>query len=153
MAGELSLPDADGIARLLTRRTRRGLVIFGVLWIVAIAVACVGFVAGQYFGAIGAFFTAILFYLGLDHVKKRHRSALLVAHHPKLVYWAHPTRVTAAMARHPVENIAPLTVHLRNGDQFEATLAPSEQKQFVEWLIRVNPSIRWGAYDDVPVGD
>jgi hypothetical protein len=153
MAAELSLPEADGIARLLMKRPRRGVIFFGTLQIVSSLAFAIGLIAGQYFGAVGSFFAAILFGLGLDHVKKKRTAALLVVRDPQMVYWAHPTRVTQAMSRHLVANIAPLTVHLRNGEQFEATLAPSEQKQFVEWLSRVNTSMRWGPYDDVPASN
>jgi hypothetical protein len=136
---------------MLTRRTRRGVIIFNVLRYGFAVAAGIEMCNQEWFGGVGAILGAVLFGLGYDHVKKRRDAALLLAQQPHLVYWAHPTRVTAAMARHPAGNIAPLTVHLRNGNQFEATLSPSEQRIFVEWLSQANPTIRWGPYDDVPV--
>jgi len=153
MAGELSLPEAGEIARLLTRRIRRGIILWNVLRLAAGIGAGIEFIEKQYVAAIGALFIGILFGVALDHVKRRSNCALLIVRNPQLVYWAHPTRVTEAMARHPAGNIAPLTVHLRNGDQFEATLAPAEQKQFVDWLSRANPTLRWGPYDDISVSN
>ena len=151
MSGKIMLPSTDTISRMLTRRTRRGVIIFNVLRYGFAVAAGIEMCNQEWFGGVGAILGAVLFGLGYDHVKKRRDAALLLAQQPHLVYWAHPTRVTAAMARHPAGNIAPLTVYLRNGNQFEATLSPSEQRIFVEWLSQANPTIRWGPYDDVPV--
>jgi len=147
------LPDSAEMVRILTKRTGRGIVIFCVF-----TYACYGWIVwsiftGNYSAAVGTFLSSILFSLGVDHVRKRDKALRSVAANPQLVYWGHASIVTDAMRKHPAGNVNPVTVHLRSGEQVEATLAPDEAQAFVEWLRRENPSINWGVYPEADAGN
>ncbi len=136
------------VYRLLSRRVRRGEIIFGVLSFVLYASSVAALVTGRGSLAFGTFPAGLLCGLALQHVRDRNASARIVSENPHLVFWAHPTVI-------PYHNrwlfrftrLHFLMLHLRDGKQFEAGLSPGEMRSFVAWLTEQNPSVRMGDYD------
>ena len=82
--------EASEVASLLTRRYRRGLVIFSTLWLASIIWGGHKLVASNNRSwAAAAFFAAILLGLGFNHARKGFVSAKHVSANPGMVYWAH----------------------------------------------------------------
>jgi hypothetical protein len=140
--------QAQQVYRLLVRRIRRGIVIFGVLSAVLCIASGFALVHRQTAWAIAAFAAATLVGLGFRHVRSRDISARKISTDPRIVYWAHATPIPANeqwLLRHTT--VQSLSLHLRDGTQFDACLSPDEMKSFVEWLRQSNPQIRLGPYD------
>jgi len=89
---------------------------------------------------------AILFAMGMNHVRNRYIAARKVSDNPQLVYWAQPT-TNAHTAVGKANDCKILILHLRDGTQIEVGLPPAEMRKCIEWLTVQNPSIRLGAYD------
>jgi hypothetical protein len=138
------------VFRLLTRKIRRGGIMFRILWLVSLG--CTGaalFVPGFRSWAVAGFLASMLFMLGWIHVRGRYLSALAVSEHPQLVYWAHPTRAKDNRVSDDAINDCKLfTLHLRDGTQFQAHLSAKDTSNFIAWLKEQNPSVRFGPYDD-----
>ncbi len=141
---------AQEVYRLLVRRIRRGIIIFGVLSIVLCISSGLALASKQTAWSVAAFVAAILVGLGFRHVRSRDILARKISTHPQLVYWAHPT-VIPANEQWLLKNttVQSLSLHLRDGSQFDACLSPKEMESFIGWLKCQNPSIRIGAYDTV----
>ena len=127
--------QAQEVHRLLVRRVRRGIVIFGAMSVV-LCIASGFALAGRHTAwAVAAFVTAILVSLGFRHVKSRDISARKIATNPQIVYWAHPTVIPAneqwLLRQTTVQS---LSLHLRDGSQFDACLSPEEMERFIGWL-------------------
>jgi hypothetical protein len=139
---------AQEVYRLLVRRIRRGFIIFGVLSVVLCMGSGLAWADGQTAWAVAAFIAAILVGLGFRHVRSRDISARKVSANPQIVYWAHPTVIPANeqwLLRHTT--VQSLSLHLRDGTQFDACLSPKEMESFIAWLRQSNPEVRLGAYD------
>lgn len=139
--------QAQEVYSLLVRRIRRGIVIFGGLFVVLCIAS--GLLASRHTAwAAAAFVAAILMGLGFRHVRSRDTSARKIAADPQIVYWAHPTVIPASdqwCLRYAT--VQSLSLHLRDGTQFDACLSPKEMESFTAWLRQSNPSVRFGAYD------
>ena len=140
--------QAQEVYRLLVRRIRRGIVIFGVLSLVLCISSGLALAGKQTAWALAALVAAIVAGLGFRHVRSREISARKISANPQIVYWAHPT-VIPANEQWLLRNttVQSLSIHLRDGSQFDACLSPEEMESFVSWLRQSNPSIRLGAYD------
>jgi len=140
--------QAQEVYRLLVRRVRRGIIIFGVLFVVLCISSGLASAEKQRAWAVAAFVAAILVGLGFRHVRSRDISARKISANPQIVYWAHPTVIPAneqwLLSQTTVQS---LSLHLRDGSQFDACLSPKEMESFITWLRQSNPSIRFGAYD------
>jgi hypothetical protein len=136
------------VLRLLTREIRRGGITFRILWLVSIG--CTGaalLVPGFRCWAVAGFLASMLFMLGWIHARARYLSAWVVCDRPQLVYWAHPTQAKDnRISEEAIDDCKLLTLHLRDGTQFQARLSAEEMRSFIAWLIEQNPSIIWGAY-------
>ncbi len=140
--------QAQEVYRLLVRRIRRGIIIFGALSAI-LCMASAFASANRHTGwAAAAFVAAVLVGLGFRHVRNRDISARKISANPKIVYWAHPT-VIPANEQWLLRNttVQSLSLHLRDGSQFDACLSPREMEDFIAWLRDSNPGIRLGAYD------
>jgi hypothetical protein len=124
--------------------------IFGALFAVLCACSGLALAEKQTAWAVAAFEAAILVGLGFRHVRSRDISARKISDNPQLVYWAHPT-VIPANEQWLLTNttVQSLSLHLRDGSQFDACLSPKEMESFIGWLKCQNPTIRMGAYDAV----
>jgi hypothetical protein len=140
--------QAQEVYRLLVRRIRRGTVIFGALSVVLCIGSGLALANRHTAWAVAAFVAAILVGLGFRHVRSRDISARKISANPQIVYWARPT-VIPANEQWLLRNtsVQSLSLHLRDGSQFDACLSPREMESFVAWLRQSNPSIRLGAYD------
>ena len=85
--------------------------------------------------------------LGMQHVRARHISAWKVFENPQIVYWAHSTTRHQHLADEAIRDCRLLTLHLRDGRQFEVGLPPAEMRNFIDWLTERNPSVQWSAFD------
>lgn len=133
---------------LFVRRLRRGALLFRILWLSSIGLTGLALLLPEHrYLAIGIFPLAILFALGMEHVSKRHISAWKVSKDPNLVYWVHPTSKHESAINDSMEDCKSLTLHLRDGCQFEVDLPPSDIRTFLAWLKEENPAVRWGNYD------
>ena len=138
--------ESSDVFRLLTRRFRRGLVIFPTLWIVAIIWGGQSLVGSRNRSwAVAASFAALLFYLGFDHVRKEFVSAKKVSVNPRIVYWGHSANLRLPFSARSSKYFI---LHLRDGCQLEVNLPPTEMAKFIDWLKEQNPSVRLGPYDD-----
>lgn len=145
--------EAQDIYRLLARRMRRGLVIFGVLFTAMCITSGVAEFQGHKTLAGGAFVAVFLFLLGFRHIQSRVNLARIISTSPQIVYWAHQTVIPPNqqwLLR--TTTVQSLALHLRDGRQFEACLSPQEMESFIAWLKQSNPSIRFGAYDQAKPG-
>jgi len=141
------------VYRLLVRRIRRGLIIFGALTVILCISSGVASANKHTGWAVAAFVAAILVAFGFRHVRTREISARKISSNPQVVYWAHPTAMPANeqwLLRYTT--VVSLSLHLRDGSQFDACLSPGEMESFIAWLRESNPSIRWGAYDTTTPG-
>jgi len=140
--------QAQEVYRLLVRRVRRGIVMFGTLSAVLCIASGLALADRHTAWAAAAFVAAILVGLGFRHVRSRDISARKISANPKIVYWAHPT-VIPANEQWLLRNttVQSLSLHLRDGSQFDACLSPTEMESFIAWLRESNPAIRLGTYD------
>lgn len=76
-------------------------------------------------------------------------SAHDIAENPQLVYWAHPPIGNQFNLSWPFYDHTILTLHLRNGSDFELISPASEVQIVTAWLREKNPSLRWGAFDEI----
>ena len=138
--------------RLFLRRGPRGMIIFGTLRLVSFLVVVVALPMHFYPAwVVAGIFAYGLFTVGSHHVRNWYVSARKVSENPQLVYWAHPTTVRQHLSSDSIQNCRLLTLHLRDGTQFEvgAQMSQKEMRSFIAWLSESNPSIRWGFYDDI----
>ena len=146
----IPLMQAQEVYRLLVRRIRRGVIIFGTLSVVLCVSSGVALANKHTVWAAAAFAWAILAGGGFRHVRNRDLSARKISDNPQIVYWAHPTVIPANqrwLLRYATWQS--LSLHLRDGSQFDACLSPKEMESFVIWLKCQNPSFRMGDYDTV----
>jgi hypothetical protein len=130
------------------RRVRRGAILFQVLWLAASGLSGWALVSpGRRYLAIPGLSAAVLFVLAGTLVRRRYSSALKVAQNPQLVYWAHPIDRTGHIASNSLDDCRDLSLHLRDGRQFEVDLPSQDMRSFVAWLKEQNPSVRLGSYD------
>jgi hypothetical protein len=134
--------------RSFMRRVRRGGIVLRILSLVFIglgglALATPGFRPWT----AAAFLLAVSCLLGVRHVGSRYVSAWKVSENPQIVYWAHPTTRHEHLADGAIQECELLTLHLRDGTQFELGLPPGDMRDFVTWLSERNASVRFGAYD------
>src|SRR5262245_60380170 len=111
--------QAQEVYRLLSRRIRRGLIVFGALSVVLWISSGLALANRQIAWAVAEFMTAILVGLGFRHVRSRDISARIISSNPQVVYWVHPTVVPAKeqwLLRYTTVNS--LSLHLRDGSQF-----------------------------------
>jgi len=140
--------QSSEVYRLLSRRPRRGRIIFGTLSLAFPVFGGFALATDRVAWAVAAFFAGLLFGLGFRHVWERDASAWSVAQDPQLVYWAHPTKIPAQNGwLFAFTRLRFLTLHLRDGRQFEAGLPPDEMSLFVSWLTEQNPTVRMGTHD------
>jgi hypothetical protein len=142
--------EPNEIYRLLSRRMRRGVIIFGTLFVVLCISCGLAFADKQTSWAVASFVTAILMGLAFRHVRSRDTAARKIASNPHLVFWAHPTVIPANqqwLLRYTT--VQSLSLHLRDGGQFDACLSSNEMETFISWLMAQNPSIRMGAFDRI----
>jgi hypothetical protein len=132
---------------LFIRRLRRGGIIFRVLWIVLIALT--GFsLIGPYWGwTVAAFTVGVQCMMGMRHVGERYVAASKASENPQIIYWAHPSTPHEHLSDDAMDDCKLITLHLRDGHQFEVGLPSEEMRDFIAWLKERNPSIRWGKYD------
>jgi len=145
--------EAQHVYRLLVRRIRRGIVIFGALSVGLCIASGVAIAEKRTAWAVAAFVGAILVGLGFHHVRSRDVSARRISADPQIVFWAHPTVIPPNqqwLLR--TTTVQSLTLHLRDGSRFDACLSPAEMESFIAWLRLANPSIRFGAYDTITPG-
>jgi hypothetical protein len=136
---------------LLTRRIRRGLIVFSILRFASIGAAVWALVTpGNRPWGVSAFLLSILFHLGGNTVWKQNVSAWKISGDPGLVYWAHPNDLRQPCSPSATIKFRFLTLHLRDGQQFEVNLPPAEMQIFMKWLNERNPTMRWGAFDAEP---
>ena len=142
--------QAPAVYLLLARRIRRGMLIFHALFVLALVLFAVALaVPGQRAWGGACYLLALFCWLGVVHVRKRNNAAWKVAHRPHLVYWAHPVDRKNFLIGSEAKDCTLLQLHLRDGAQFEVGLPPDDMRSFVDWLREQNPTVRWGAYDDV----
>jgi hypothetical protein len=140
--------DSSEVYRLLSRRVRRGVVVFGALSLVCCIASGLAFAEKQTAWAVAGFEGAILLGLGFRHVRGRDISARKLSSNPQLVYWVHPTVIPAnEQWTLQLTTVQSISLHLRDGSQFDACLSPTEMESFFTWLKCQNPSMRMGAYD------
>jgi hypothetical protein len=140
--------QAQEIYRLLVRRIRRGIVVFGALFVGLCIASGLALADRHTAWAAAAFVAAVLAGLGFRHVRSRDISARKISANAKIVYWAHPTVIPAnEQWTLRYTTVQSLSLHLRDGSQFDACLSPKEMESFIAWLRQSNPSIRFGAYD------
>ena len=143
--GNINMESSE-LDRFLTRRFRRGLVIFSILWLISVGWAGQTLVAsGNRAWAVAAFFAAMLSGLGFQHVRKGFIVAKRVSANPKIVYWAHSSGLRLPLSTKS-QNF--FILHLRDGSQLEVLLPEAEMTKFIDWLKEQNPSVRMGPYDD-----
>ena len=137
--------EAQDVCRLLVRRIRRGMVIFPILFF-ALCITSGAAEFERHTTLAGAAFVAAFFAIvGFYHVKGRANLARIISANPQIIYWAHPTMVPPNqqwLLRNMT--VQSLTLHLRDGNQFDACLSPKEMEEFIQWLRQSNPSIRFG---------
>ncbi len=139
--------QSKDIYRQLSRRPRRGRVVFGTLSLAFAALGGAALATGGS-GALAALIVGLLFGLGYLHVRERDDSARRIAEGPHSVFWVHASTI-------PLQNpwlfslttLSFVVLHLRDGRQFEVALPPDEMEHFIQWLRQQNPSVRLGAYD------
>src|SRR5580698_10568023 len=132
--------------QLFLRRGPRGIMIFGILRIVSAVFGGVALtIPGYRAWAVASILAYGLFSVGLHHVRGWYVSARKVSENPQLVYWAHPTAVRQHLSSAAIQNCKLLTLHLRDGTQFEvgARMSQKEIRSFIAWLSESNSSIRW----------
>jgi len=139
------------VCNLLTRQISRGGKMFKTLWLVSSGCCGVAFLApGGRPWAVAALLASILFLVGWVHMRGRYLSAWNISENPQLVYWAHPSRTKDHLVSYEdINNCQLLTLHLRDGTQFLARLSAEDMRDFIAWLNERNPSVRWGASDDI----
>jgi hypothetical protein len=145
--------ETPEIYRILSRRMHRGIIIFGALIFALCVLGGVALADKERTWGVSAILAALLCGVGFHRVRSRDSAALKISEQPHLVYWAHvtviPPRQQWLLASTDVQS---LTLHLRDGTQFDACLAPNEMMKFTDWLTERNPSIRRGAYDGPEAG-
>src|SRR5438045_720929 len=127
--------QAQEVYRLLVRRIRRGVIIFGALSVVLCISSALAVANKQTAWAVAAFVAAILVGLGFLHVRSRDISARKISGNPQIVYWVHPTAIPPNeqwLLRYTT--VQSLSLHLRDGSQFDACLSPKEMESFITWL-------------------
>jgi hypothetical protein len=138
--------ETSEVVRLLTRRFRRGLVIFPTLWLALVVFAGQTLIASRNRPwGVAAFITAILIGLGFHQVRKGFVLAKKVSANPRIVYWAHSSSQRLPFSTNSLNYFM---LHLRDGCQLEVHLPPTEMAKFIDWLKEQNPSVRLGPYDD-----
>jgi hypothetical protein len=143
--------DAQEVRRLLTRQTRRGLVLFGAgFWLLLAAGVLLLMVRHAYdlslAWAPGLLAGAVLTRLALLQVRRRHVLGCWIAENPGLVYWAHASWEGLLRDESP-ETCRELSLHLRTGPQLAINLSPPDMARFVVWLRSQSPAMRWGTYE------
>ena len=135
---------------LIIRRTRRGLILFPILWIaVAVFGGIMGVKPGHRVWAVAALPFCVLIGLAGHQVRRRHISAWKVSKNPRIVYWAHPTTVRERLSEEEIGDCKLLMLHLRDGWDLEVNFPQTDMREFIAWLKEENPSMRWGPYDSV----
>lgn len=140
------------ICCLLAGKIRRRGIAFRILWIVS--AGCSGaalLVQSRWPWAITAILVCFLFILAWANMRKKYLSAWKVSENPQLVYWAHSHALPPRLARYGMKDYKVLTIHLRDGQQCEFNLPSDDVRKFNDWLSKQNPSVRWGAYDDIGI--
>ena len=139
------------VFRLLTRQMPNRVIIFQLLQIAFMACSIMTlFFWGSFPWAIAAFLASLIFTLGWVLTRQKCIIAWTLSKNPQLVYWAHPTRAKDdRVSDDPINDCKLLTLHLRDGTQFQARLSMEEMRSFITWLRERNPSVRLGAYDNL----
>jgi hypothetical protein len=138
------------ISRLLTRWFYRRVIIFKIMQLVTCGCAGAAFLLpGGWRWAIGIFLICVLFTIGWAKARGGYLSARKVFQNPQFVYWAHPANPKdSRVSAEPVNGCKLLTLHLRDGTQFQPYLSAKDMPTFIAWLKEQNPSVRLGPYDD-----
>jgi len=82
-------------------------------------------------------------------LRGKYVAALKVSQNPLIVYWVNSRELNRRIARYGMRDYKILTLYLRDGHKCEAYLSPDDVRKFTDWLREQNPSVRWGAYDDL----
>jgi hypothetical protein len=136
----------------LSRRFRRGEVVFGSLWIASMVTIVVAVEVKNWSLVAAGFLAGMQFGLANFFIHRSNEAAWNAAFHPQMVYWVRPTapsiyRRGSRWVRYKIleENI--VTLHLRDGRQFEIHKPAREINLFLAWLQERNPTVRIGSYD------
>jgi hypothetical protein len=150
---ELQLPE--GLRKLL-RRLRRGGIIFHSLHLVF--AGCAGgalFFHGGIPWAVTAFVLSVACKLTAAlHIGRRYICAWKVAENPQIVYWAHSADGHEQAIDRLVTESLSITLHLNDGTQLDVSAvrgtgtSQAELQDIVSWLMKKNPSMRWGVFNN-----
>jgi hypothetical protein len=138
------------VYRLLTRQMPKRVIIFQLCSLAFMVCSATALFSWRSFSwAIAAFLTSFLFIVGWVLMRQKCVAAWKASENPKIVYWAQTRELPRRVARYGMRDYKVLTLHLRDGHQCEVNLPPDDLRKFTNWLSERNPSVRWGAYDDL----